>query len=380
MSYLKVFLVWALLLCVLGVPVIGNAQSKVQRWIKLEGNHFDLYPRNESVFLTSMDRITNGIGMLLMVKSTDPTVSHFEYSINGSPYRVSADGRVPFAFTNLGLPKIYFATNSIRSVTAGGVASRPYSIAVNYYPPELYAASGRSNAGYLIIQQTDLSLTRTKIADWITEAPSAVEIEFARSTWGHLISPSQPDYENARSIIKNILSTLDPRMGIPSDAMNSLSGMEQYQRAISGADKVWCSNIQTIFIYACNALGIRARKVGMIRYGPPTPVGMSGPTLMFADGHQTTEVFSDSLNAWVFMDTTFNIIGTTLGTGGLLTIAEFHRHFNDPNRINDLNLLVYDPVRRTTATVPVLSSSLLKVLGAYYKRDQEFYYLGWVTP
>ena len=100
---------------------------------------------------------------------------------------------------------------------------------------------------------------------------------------------------------------------------------------------------------------------------------------MFAEGHQTTEIFSESLNAWVWMDTAFNILGGCLGAGGPVTIAEFHRLFNDPNRVKDLKLRVYDPVTRITSTVPILSSSLKTALANYYKQDQEFYYLGWVT-
>lgn len=355
------------------------AQTKVQRWIKLDTNYFDLYPRRESVFLQKMDRLTNGVGMLLTLRSSMPDLDRFEYSVNSGPLR-SSKSQVEFAFVDLHQPNIYRSTAVIRAISVSGAVSQNYTISVNYYPPELYAASGMTSPGYVIIQNTDLSLTRTTVEDWIVENPNAADVAFARTTWGALISPSQADYENARTIVKAIMSALTPRMGIPSDLMNTLVPAEQYRRAMAGTEKVWCSNIQSIVIYACNALGIRARNVGMIRYGPATPAGVIGPTLMFADGHQTTEIFSESLNAWVWMDTTFNILGANQGTGGPVTIAEFHRLFNDPNRVKELKILNYDPLTGITSTIPVLSSSQKSALGSYYKRDQEFYYLGWVTP
>ena len=373
-----VFLVAFVLLVWFSFTDSSAAQVRVQNWIKLDTNYYDLYPRRESVFLQKMDRLTNGVGMLLTLRSSMPALDHFEYSINTGPVR-SSKSQVEFAFEDLHLPKIYRSTAAIRAISVSGAISQNYNISVNYYPPELYAASGMTSAGYVIIQNTDLSLTRTLVEDWVVDSPGAADVAFAQATWGKLVTSGQPDYENARSIIRAILTSLNTHMGIPSDQMPKLSPFDQYRRAMSGADRVWCSNIQSIFTYACNSLGIPARIVGMIRYGPPTPDGVIGPTLMFADGHQTTEIFSESLNAWVWIDNTFNILGGNQGAGGPVTIAEFHRLFNDPIRAKELTILVYDPVTGTTSTVPVLASNQLTALRSYYKRDQEFYYLGWVT-
>jgi len=75
----------------------------------------------------------------------------------------------------------------------------------------------------------------------------------------------KPEYEDAREIAKAIIADLEEHRGIPSDEMKGLRPFQQYERALSGRDHVWCGNIAAIFSQACNSLGIPCRRIAMQR-------------------------------------------------------------------------------------------------------------------
>lgn len=354
-------------------------RKRVQSTVDLQTNYWELYPRREDVFLQAMDRLPEGFGIQLTTRSSMKEFSHFVYSVNGAPAQKAADGKIPIRFEDRHTPEVQRATTTIKAVSTAGAESKPYSISVNFYPKELYAASGQTATGYIIIQQTDLAMTATTVEDWILQRPTPEEVEYARKTWGHLLSATRSDYENACTLAKSIIDDLETHRGIPSDAMGKLSPFDQYRRVMAGQDHLWCGNIAAIFSYACNALGIPSRIIGMNRVGPPRPAGSEGPTLLLAEGHGTTEIFSEKLNAWVWIDLTFCIQGAYLRDEGPITMAELYSYLNDPNRINSLRIVVYDPKAKTEKSVPVPESDKKGSLLNYFKRDQRFHYTRWQT-
>jgi hypothetical protein len=139
-------------------------------------------------------------------------------------------------------------------------------------------------------------------------------------------------------------------------------------------DRLWCGNIAAIFTYACNALGIPCRSVGMRHQYYPLPEDGEGYEVLMAEGHSTTEIFSEALNAWVWMDLTFYIWGAYLGEEGPLNLAELYRYLNIPSRLGRLRIVTYDPATGVEATLPVLGSEKQKGLQNYLKQDQIFKY------
>ena len=127
------------------------------------------------------------------------------------------------------------------------------------------------------------------------------------------------------------MDDLETHRGVPSDAMGKLSPFDQYRRVMAGKDRLWCGNIATIFTQASNALHIPARRHRHgNRVGPPAPPGKEGPVLLLAEGHGTTEIFSDRLDGWVWIDLTFGILAAYLGEEGPLTMAELYVCLNEP--------------------------------------------------
>ena len=170
------------------------------------------------------------------------------------------------------------------------------------------------------------------------------------------------------------MDDLDPHRGIPSDEMNKIGAFAQYERVMAGNDHLWCGNIADIFSYACNALGIPCRRIGMNRHNPVQPPADAPYRLLLAEGHGTTEMFSAQKNQWLWIDLTFYILGAYLGEEGPLNMAELHHHLNDPARLSRLQIVEYDPQTRTERRVPALESGKRDALLNYFKQDQEFHY------
>lgn len=352
-------------------------QKKIQRTVDLQTNYWELYPRHEDVTLRAMEPLREGFGVQLSIETDMRGFSHFLYSINGAPAQRSPSGKIPIAFEDKHSPAVQRTTTTIRAVTTTGAESKPYVISINFYPKELYAASGQTAPGYMIIQQTDLALTTTRVEDWILLRPTAEDVAYAKKTWGHLFSDSRLDYHNACALARSILDDLEPHRGIPSDAMGRLSPFDQYRRVMAGKDHLWCGNIAQVFSYASNALGIPCRIIGMNRAGTSRPDGKGGPVLLLAEGHGTTEIYSDRLKAWVWIDLTFRVLGAHLREEGPINMAELYAYLNDPNRLPSLRVNVYDAKTKTAKMIPVLQSEQKDALFNYFKRDQRFHYTRW---
>ena len=92
---------------------------------------------------------------------------------------------------------------------------------------------------------------------------------------------------------------------------------EVIERMVSGKDKGWCTNFATIFVHACNCLGIPARLVGMGQIH-----SLSDKCKIQRGGsHSTSEIFDDASNQWVWMDISFYALGAYLGEEGPLNMA-----------------------------------------------------------
>ena len=72
----------------------GAALGKKMAWktVGLESNYWELYPRREDMTLMAMERLRDGLGITLHLKSDMPAFSHFLFSINGASWQKSESG------------------------------------------------------------------------------------------------------------------------------------------------------------------------------------------------------------------------------------------------------------------------------------------------
>jgi hypothetical protein len=340
--------------------------------IQLQSNERQLYPRLEDVAIRAMERLPSGIGIRLDLISDMKEFSRFLYSTNGAPFREATGGRLIIGFADKHTPDVQTTTTIVRSVSVSGQVSKDYRIGVNYYPRELYAKAGQTAPGYVIVQKTDIPLALSRVEDWIIDQPAA-DVAFAAATWGKTIVGAATPLEKARRLARALMDELNSHRGTPSDKMN-VAPFDQYRRAMSGKDRVWCSNLADIFVHACNSLGIPARTIKLIRCWSKG----TAYDLLMAEGHTTTEIFAADLNKWIWIDLTFMMMGMELPGQGPIHMAELVRALNDPDRVGGLAALVYDPGTKTEKRISVLDSPSLGSLLNYFKPDQTYTY--WRRP
>ncbi len=347
---------------------MGSAAEELVE-AELARSYWELYPRREGVALRSVELLPSGAGVVLELTSDVEGVSHFTYYVNGEgPYR-SDDGRVEVRFREGGARQVVVV--EVRAVTGSGEVLQPRRIRISYCPSELYEARGLTYPSWVIVGVSDVAMLAGRVEDWVTDEPSEADVEFIRSKWGRLVEGAESDYEAACAVAKSLIDELEPHRGIPSDAMRGLSPLEQYRRATSGLDRVWCENIASMFSYACNALGLPCRKVSL---GRLLREPGEGPGLLLAECHLTVEVFCEDLNQWVWMDPTMYVLGTYIGEVGPLNLMEFYFLLNAPGRLSHLRVREYDPKSGADRVVPLAESRARDGVLNYLKRDQGFRY------
>lgn len=351
----------------------AKAAPRDTETVVLNRNEGDLYPTREAVSFQKLERLADGIGVRLILRSDKPNFSRFEASVGGGPFLPADDNTVVIRFTDNHTPDIQENSTRIRAKDATGQLSREYGIAVNYYPKEHYAASGKTAPGYVIVQECDIALAASRVEDWTIDRATAEEIAFAHKTWGPALERQPTPVAKAQELARSILDALDSHRGIPSDLMKA-EPFEQYRRAVSGEDHVWCGNLADIFVHACAAFDIPARKIGMNRILSKE----KGYSLMLAEGHSTTEIFDEALNRWVWIDLTFSMLGMDLAGYGPVNMVELQRYLNDPVLSKGLRASVFDPKTHSEKSVPALESDSRSALLNYFKRDQIFRYKKWV--
>lgn len=358
---------------VLSRPASTSAQESTpppgSEVVELRSNEPELYPKSEDVAIRSMERHPSGIGLRLEFVSDTKDFSHFLRSTNGGHFQEMEEGLFLLTFEDKHSPDVQYTTTIIRSVSRSGIVSKDYHIDVNYYPRELYAKAGQKAPGYVIVKKSDIPIVSSRVSDWVCSLPTAEDVQFARVTFGRRVEGGGTSLEKARRLARALLDDLQPHRGVPSDTMRA-SPFEQYRRAMSGKDFVWCGNLADIFIYSCACFDIPARMIKMIHYWSKG----EAYDLLMAEGHATTEIFDEALNRWVWIDLTFLMTGMELSGYGPIHMAKLHRCLNDRDKIKGLTAIEYDPVTRTEKRVSVLASTSLESLLNFFKKDQTFTY------
>jgi hypothetical protein len=337
--------------------------------VELRGNEAELYPGREDGAIVSLERLPTGIGVMLKLRSDDERFSHFLVSENDGPPRKFEDGEIPIVYDDNHKPEAQRKIFSIQAVAASGTGSRPFELIIGYFPKELYEKSGQTAPGYVILQKSDIPFSSSRVEDWIVERPGEADVKFAEETWGAIVKDSATPTGKAMALARALIDALNPHRGIPSDLMKT-NPFEQYLRATSGRDRVWCGNLAEIFVHAANALGLPARSIDMSRVLSQGP----GFELRTAEGHATTEIFDALANKWIWIDLTFSLLGMELQGYGLIHMAELHRSLNDPEKIKLLTGIEYDPATKTDRKIALTESDKRNSLLNFFKKDQTFRY------
>lgn len=345
------------------------------RIVDMPGTYWELYPTNEDIVVQNVDRLKRGVGVALTLRSDMAGFSHYLYAPNGEAARRAKGNVVTVAVPDLHLPGIRQATLVVRAVAKDGRESRPYAMLLGYYPSTFYQAYGKTESSHITVQITDLVFGSRRVRDAVSQNPTDSDRSYARRRWADVVRSDAPDYEAAVRLARCILSDLEPHRGMPSDAMDGLMPFQQYERVMAGEDEVFCLNIAAIFSYACNALGIPCRNVGMGRPEQLNAHGTAGDyALSCSPAHVTTEIFSRRLNQWVWMDPFLGVLGAHLDGQDLVDTVEFQMMLNNPNRAKRLKVREYDAASDSLRTVPLYESARYRELLNYYKKDQRFFY------
>jgi hypothetical protein len=327
--------------------------------------YWNLYPMDEEVFIESIKE--DGDAGLILILGGHKNISYFLYCLNGDWIK-SKDGAVKVHFKSDSAEAQYL-TLKVKGILRDGGETKVYTATIGYYPSALYRAHGHTSPSWIIIQRSDLNLLGSKVEDWVTDEISEEDKLYAVKTWGSIISQASTDFEAAKNLAKRIIDDLEPHRGIPSDEMSKISPFKQFERAVSGRDRVWCGNISAIYSCALNALGIPCRRIGM---NHQLTSGEKRCHILLAEGHSTVEFFSQSMGKWIWVDPTFRILGSYIGDIGPLNMIQFHIFLNDKELANNIRLIEYDPNEKREKIVSFKESKNMDALLKYFKADQIF--------
>ena len=338
--------------------------------LELKLRYWDYYPTREELTIESIEGLKGDIGMKIKINAQVDKISHFLYCFDGKSWNKSYDGTIDISFNNIHSPEPHYLTLKVKAVLNDGSETGTYSMTIGYFPSEPYAMRGRTSPSWIIILKTDLNLFRGNVEEWILDRPTSDEIDHAVKLWGNTVSKAQTDFEAAKALAKEIIRALEPCRGIPSDDMGKLRPFQQYKRAVSGKDKVWCGNIAAIYSYAANALGIPCRRIGM-NYQLFSD-NVKNYSVLLAEGHSTIEIFSVSLNRWIWMDPTLRILGAYIGDSDPLNLVQLCMFLNDYGFVRKIRLLEYNLKKDQEEMIPLTKSDKKDALLKYFKKDQIF--------
>ncbi|MCK4623712.1 MAG: transglutaminase domain-containing protein [Phycisphaerae bacterium] len=338
---------------------------------KFKDNYWRIYHGRDEIMLESLEELPgDDAGAKIVLQSSMDGLSHFLYSIDDAPFEKSDDGSIEVRFEKDSLSDQH-ATVVAKAVAADGTETKPYTIEFGYYSSEFYKAGGLMSYPNILVMDSkpNLNFHVGEVEDWGRPEPTREERQFASEKWSALIEDAGTDYDKAKVLIKSLMDDLWPHNGFPSDEQEVSRPFVQYERMVSGKDKGFCSNFATIFVHACNCLGIPARRIGMGQMHSLT----DKCKIQTGGSHSTVEIFDSASNQWIWMDISFYALGAYLGEEGPLNMAELHFFLNQPVRRERLKLHIYNLEDKSDKILP-LEECPKKTFGCWEGWDIEFHY------
>jgi hypothetical protein len=170
------------------------------------------------------------------------------------------------------------------------------------------------------------------------------------------------DIALAQAIERELILALEKHRGIPSDAMDKSTPRTQYERALSGRDRVWCGNIATIFQYACVSLGVEARLI--FTGSDPQPVA-NRTKFLSVENHATVEVYSRENEAWFWLDPTGYVLEAKIG-GAPITLLQAVEALGTPLEPK-IQVTTFDAAKKQSFILPLSESPPAAFMKNYFR-------------
>ncbi|MBE36532.1 MAG: hypothetical protein CMI16_13425 [Opitutaceae bacterium] len=337
--------------------------------------HWELYPTDEALSFSSIERTSSGIGLVLTL-ATSFEFGSLEVTDEGHAI-VSTEGPdITITFPDEKAMEPQFHTLSVVAISTNGERTAPHNLKFQFASKARDAANGRTTNDRVIVKETDLKLSYSFINDWIIDIPTDEDCDYAQKRWGDLISAEAAPYSRARVVARAVIDDFEPQRGTPSDAMNRLHPFRQHERILAKIDYGWCANMAEILCHALNSLHIPARLLRMRNTYHQAESDEPGHNfeVLLAGGHTIVEIFDLTLQQWIWIDPSSRQLGASDAGGHYLNLAEIHHRVNQPHQAADLKLDRYDPTTGKEITDDFADSPVFTNMLHYAKREQRFYY------
>ncbi len=337
--------------------------------VRFRTSYWDVNHGRDEIMLKAIEDLPGAAaGVRLALQSGIEGFSHFLYSIDDAPFKKSPDGCITVHFEDK--PSHQEKTIIVKAACGNGKDSTPYTVKLGYFPKEFYEANRMSGYPNILVVESDpvLNFACGSVEDLASREATPEEREFASKKWAGLVRDAETNYDKAKLLAKSLMDDLCPHSGCPSDEMK-VSPFEQYERMVSGRDKGFCSNFACIFVCACNALGIPARRIGMQQVHSAS----DKCRIQRGSKHSTTEIFDRHSNQWIWMDMRYYVLGAYLGEEGPLNMAELHLFLNQSTRRERLKFHIYNLNDKSDRILP-LDECPKKVFDCWEGWDVEFQY------
>ena len=316
----------------------------------INATYHDVYTGREPIMFRSITELSGSrLGVKVVFESNMSDVTGFAASVDKKPYKESKTGSTTLVFedTDQRQEKVV----SVKALFGNDQSSSVRQISFFCCSTKFYAAQKMSNHPTYItaVSIPSIPLATGAPEDFIKLPPIPSEICFAEKQWGHCIHKNKSGYENAVSLAKAIMPDLWQHAGFPSDAMNDLRPLQQYERMMSGKDLGNCGIFSPVFASACNALGIPARVLNKSEILSSS----DKMNIQIGSSHVTMEIFDNETNQWIWFDVQYYSLGAFLGKEGPLNTIEFHLFLQHPQRRKRLRLRIYDINTKTEKMLPI---------------------------
>ena len=255
-------------------------------------------------------------------------------------------------------PRAYDLEMSITDSRTGAVET----ILLTYYPAVLYAQSGNSSKGQLIVRSSTIAIGAAPGEPFLY-LPD--DLAWGRARWK---TSAATDSARAEEIMRAVMVELHGHTGVPSDVMSSVSPREQFERAISGRDAVWCDQIAWIFQFALTSHGIPAR---VVRTGSDCQ-NVSDICLRTVEGHTTLEYFSRQDDGWLWADPTVGVLGVSVG-GSPMNLRQMINALDSPMQ-RQLEIRCFDPASAKSRDCAISEDPMASLIRTYFRPGVRLYF------
>ena len=337
--------------------------------------YWDFHPTEEPLALSSVERTSDGVGLVLRV-ATAFAFGSLEVSGQGVAQVTVENDTITVRFPDENTLEPALHELTLTAISTTGERTVPHHIGFHFASAARDALKGRVMRNRVIVKDTDLQVAFSRVADWVIEHPSAEDRTYAQKRWGELTANLKGAYAKARAVTRAVIDDFEPQRGTPSDKMNRLHPFRQHERILAGIDHGWCANMAEVLCHALNSLDVPCRLVRMRNTYRDATSDAPGENfeVLLAGGHTIAEIYDAELKQWIWLDPSQRQLAARDAGGHLLCMAEIHQRINHPQQRGDLRLDHYDPKAKTETTYALTDSPVFHNMTHYAKREQRFYY------